>query len=46
MKVTEIKILEELKRIKKNGKSAQERMRAQAILFSNDGKKSQEIADF
>lgn len=46
MKVTETKILEELKKIKKNGKSAQERIRAQAILFSNDGKKSQEIADF
>jgi transposase len=45
MKVTETKILEELKKIKKNGKSAQERIRAQAILFSNDGKKSQEIAD-
>lgn len=46
MKVTDIKILEELKKIKKNGKSAQERMRAQGILLSDDGKKSQEIADF
>lgn len=44
MKITETKILEELKRIKKNGKSAQERIRAEAILFSNDGKKSHEIA--
>jgi len=46
MKVTESKIIEELKRIKKHGKSVQERMRAQGILLSNDGKKSQEIADF
>ena len=46
MKITEANILKELKRIKKNGKSAQERMRAQGILLSNDGKKSQEIADF
>jgi len=46
MKKIEAKILEELKRIKRNGKSAQERMRAQGILLSNDGKKSQEIADF
>jgi len=46
MKITELKILEELKQIKKNGKRAQERMRAQGILLSNDGKKSQEIADY
>ena len=46
MKITETEILEELKKIKKNGKSTQERIRAQAILFSNDGKKSQEIAYF
>jgi len=45
MKITEAKTLEALKQIKKNGKSAQERMRAQGILLSNDGKKSQEIAD-
>jgi len=45
MKITEEKILEELKQIRKHGKSVQERMRAQGILFSNDGKKSQEIAD-
>jgi len=46
MKITEVKILEELKQIRKNGKSAQERMRAQGILFSHNGKKSQEIANF
>ena len=46
MKITDTNILEELKHIKKNGKSAQERIRAQGILLSNDGKKSQEIADF
>jgi len=46
MKITDTKILEELKQIKKNGKSVQERIRAQGILLSNDGKKSQEIADF
>jgi len=46
MKITETKILKELKEIKKNGKSAQERIRAQGILLSNDGKKSQEVADF
>lgn len=46
MIITEAKILEELKQIRKNGKSAQERMKAEGILFSNDGKKSQKIADF
>jgi len=46
MKITEAKILEELKQIRKSGQSAQERMRAEAILLSNDGKKSREIADF
>ena len=45
MKITEAKTLEELKQIKKNGKSTQERMRAQGILLSNDGKKSQDIVD-
>ena len=46
MKITEAKILEELKDIRKNGKSVQERIRAQGILLSNDGKKSQEVAEF
>jgi len=46
MKITEVKILEELKEIRRNGKKAQERIRAQAILFSNEGKKSQDIADY
>ena len=45
MTIREAEILEELKKIKKNGTSDQERVRAQAILLSNDGKKSQEIAD-
>jgi len=45
MTVSDIKILEQLKDIKKNGAKAQERMRAHAILLSNDGKKSQEIAN-
>ena len=46
MKITEEKVLEELKHIKKSGKSAQERTRAQGILLSNDGKTSKEIAAF
>ncbi len=46
MTINEAKILEELKQIMRNGKSAQERIRAQGILLSTDGKKSQEIADF
>jgi len=46
MKIEDTNIIEELKQIKKNGKSAQERIRAQGILLSIDGKKSQEIADF
>lgn len=45
MKITETKILEELKQIKKSGKTSQERIRATGILLSNEGKKSQEIAD-
>jgi len=46
MTITEEKILKELKYIMKNGVSVQERVRAQAIILSNNGKKSQEIADF
>jgi len=45
MTITDPKIIAELKEIKKNGKSTQERIRAHGILLSNDGKKSQEIAD-
>ena len=46
MTITEDKILKELKHIMKNGVSVQERIRAQAILLSNDGKRSQEIVAF
>lgn len=46
MTITDEKILQELKHIMKNGVSVQERVRAQAILLSNNGTKSQEIADF
>ena len=37
-------ILQKLSEISKNGKSKQERIRAHALILSNDGRKSQEIA--
>ena len=45
MTITDLRVIEKLRIIKKSGKTAQERVRAHAILLSNDGKKSQEIAD-
>jgi len=45
MKIEDIKILENLLVISKNGKSKQERVRAHALILSNDGMKSQEIAN-
>ena len=45
MRIKDKEIIEELKRIKRRGASVQERVRAEALLMSNDGKKSQEVAD-
>ncbi len=45
MKIEDIKILEKLLAISKNGRSKQERVRSHALILSNDGRKSQEIAD-
>ena len=45
MKIEDTKILEELLLISKNGKTKQERVRAHALILSNDGRKSQEIAN-
>ena len=45
MKIEDIKILENLLEISKNGHSKQERVRAHALILSNDGMKSQEIAN-
>lgn len=45
MKIEDTDILEKLLAISKNGKSKQERVRAHALVLSNDGHKSQEIAD-
>ena len=45
MKIKDTDILEKLLAISKNGKSKQERVRAHALVLSNDGRKSQEIAD-
>jgi len=45
MKIEDIKLLEKLLLISKNGKSKQERVRAHALILSNDGLKSQEIAN-
>jgi len=44
MRIYDEKIIEKLKRISVKGKSRQERMRAHAIVLSNKGKKSHEIA--
>lgn len=44
MKINDKHILETLQRISKNGKSKQERVRAHALILSNDGYKSGEIA--
>ncbi len=45
MKIEDTKILEKLLEISKNGKSRQERVRVHALILSNDGRKSQEIAN-
>jgi transposase len=44
MKIEDKQILEKLVKISKNGKSKQERIRAHALVLSNNGKNSQEIA--
>ena len=44
MKIEDEKILQKLLAISKNAKSKQERIRAHAIILSNDGHKSQELA--
>lgn len=44
MKIEDKQILQKLVEISKNGKSKQERIRAHALVLSDEGKKSQEIA--
>lgn len=44
MKIEDEQILQKLSEISKNGKSKQERIRAHALILSNDGRKSQELA--
>lgn len=44
MRIEDEKILQKLSEISKNGKSKQERVRAHALVLSNDGRKSQELA--
>lgn len=45
MKIEDEKIIQILLQTSKNGKSKQERIRAHALILSNKGKKSQELAD-
>ena len=44
MKIEDEQLLKKLVEISKNGKSKQERIRAHALVLSNEGRKSQEIA--
>jgi transposase len=44
MRIEDEKILKRLSEISKNGMSKQERIRAHALILSNEGKKSHEIA--
>jgi len=44
MKIEDEKILQKLSQISKKAKSKQERIRAHALILSNDGRKSQELA--
>ena len=44
MKIEDEAILQKLLEISKKGKSKQERIRAHALVLSNEGKKSQELA--
>jgi transposase len=44
MKIEDEQTLQKLSKISKNGKSKQERIRAHALILSNDGRKSQELA--
>jgi len=46
MKIEDEKILQKLSKISKDGKTKQERTRAHALILSNDGYKSQELATF
>lgn len=45
MKIEDEQELEELTLVKKSGESNQERIRAHAILLSNDGKTAKELAE-
>jgi transposase len=45
MKIEDTEIIKKLAVISKNGKSKQERVRSHALILSNDGYKSQEIAN-
>ena len=44
MKIEDEEIIEKLSAISKNGKSKQERIRAHALILSNNGHKSKELA--
>ena len=44
MKIEDEQTLQKLSKISKHGKSKQERIRAHALILSNDGRKSQELA--
>jgi len=44
MRIEDEEILQRLSEISKRGKSKQERIRAHALVLSNEGKKSQDIA--
>ena len=44
MSIEDKEIIERLLEISKNGKSKQERIRAHALILSNEGRKSHEIA--
>ena len=45
MKIADEKILQKLEYISQNGRTKQERRRAHALILSNNGKKSHEIAE-
>jgi len=45
MKIEDEEILQKLSKISKDGKTKQERIRAHALVLSNDGYKSQELAN-
>jgi len=45
MKIADEQIIKELTQLKNHGKTKQERVRSHAILLSNDGKTSNELAE-